>query len=167
MLKLWQRWENSRTPPPLDVRRKFDKFQFPTNSLGQGSSTYSASDKFSISTPLLYAKRPVSSLHLTFPLSLFSSLSLSLSLSLSSLLTRTQDILVRFAHVPDTRVHTVVNAETLFCISNVAYSTFDVDRQDADLPRKSGPPTPARRKQVRLERRVSDPIIVSILNLSW
>lgn len=73
------RWENSRAQ--FRGRGwKFDKFQFPTNSLGQGSSTYFASDKFSISTPLLYAKRPVPSL---VPLSLSLSLSFPPSFSLS------------------------------------------------------------------------------------
>ena len=57
----------------LDVCRKFDKFQFPTNSLGQGSSTYSLSDKFSISTPPLCAERALVSSWPPSPLSASSS----------------------------------------------------------------------------------------------
>lgn len=128
------RWENSRAQ--FRGRGwKFDKFQFPTNSLGQGSSTYFASDKFSISTPLLYAKRPVPSL---VPLSLPLLPSLCLSLSFYRLFWPVYGTFSFVLHTcPDTRVHTFVNAETLFCISNVAYITFADDRQDADLPRKS------------------------------
>ena len=97
---------------------------------------------------------PFHPLYLFLPLSpsLSLSLSLSLFLSLSRLFWPVYGTFSFVLHTcPDTRVHTLVNAETLFCISNVAYTTYADDRQDADLPRKS---EPDKVNTSNLERRV-------------
>lgn len=88
--------------------------------------------------PRLYCTPNVPFHPLYHSLSLSLSFPLSLSLSFYRLFWPVYGTFSFVLHTcPDTRVHTFVNAETLFCISNVAYITFADDRQDADLPRKS------------------------------